>query len=157
MTPTTLGMETSVRNQLFVQEEEFGTEIIKSVSVPTVKLGMEPHALFENHVVVERIGMIQVYNAIVQLASIGMAELVFTVLTVKSLIPQLDHVSVNLALNGTINFALWFKDVKVEQFGIRTLGHANVLLLLSGIICIVWPIHALEVKFGTTSPKLVFV
>lgn len=45
----------------------------------------------------------------------------------------------------------------MEQFGIRTLGLANVLLPLSGIICIVWPIHALEVKFGIISPKLVFV
>lgn len=45
----------------------------------------------------------------------------------------------------------------MEQFGIRTLGLANVLLQLSGIICTVWPIHALEVKFGITSLKLVFV
>lgn len=62
--------------------------------------------MFENHVVVERIGMIQVYNVIAQLASIGMVVLVFTALMVKSLIPQLDRVFVNLALNGTINFAL---------------------------------------------------
>lgn len=98
-------MEISVRNQCCAQEEESGTEIIKSVSVLTVKLGMEPHVLSDNHVVVERIGMIQVYNAIVQLASIGMAALVFTVPMEKSLILLLDHVSVNLALNGIINSA----------------------------------------------------
>lgn len=62
--------------------------------------------MFENHVVVERIGMIQVYNAIVQLVSIGMAALVFTAPMVKSSILQLDHAFANLALNGTINFAL---------------------------------------------------
>lgn len=105
MTSITLGMEISVRNQYCAQEEESGTEIIKSVSVLTVKLGMEPHVLSDNHVVVERIGMIQVYNAIVQLASIGMAALVFTAPMEKSLILLLDHVSVNLALNGTINSA----------------------------------------------------
>ncbi len=106
MTSITLGMEISVRNQCCAQEEEFGTEIIKFASVLTVKLGMEQLVLSENHVVVERIGMIQVYNAIAQLDLIGMAALVFTALMVKSSIPQHDHVSVNLALNGTINFAL---------------------------------------------------
>lgn len=45
----------------------------------------------------------------------------------------------------------------MEQFGIKTLGHVNVLLPLFGIICTAWPIHALEVKFGTISPKLAFV
>lgn len=45
----------------------------------------------------------------------------------------------------------------MEQYGIRILGLVNVLRPLSGTICTVWPIHALEVKFGIISPKLAFV
>ena len=132
------GMEISVNVNKIVLVEEYTIHNIKFVFVLMVKHGMELHVLTSNHVAVENNGMIQVYNAIVQLDSTGMEELVFSVQMVEYGIQLPDHVSVKLVLNGMDNSVLLYKIAKVELSGTKTLGLVNVLQLLSGIMSIVW-------------------
>jgi hypothetical protein len=151
------GMEISVNANKIVLVEEYITHNIKFVSVLMVKHGMELHVLLNNHVAVKNNGMIQVYNASVQLVLTGMVELAFFVQMEKFGILQQDHVFVKLVLNGMDNSVLLYKTVKVELSGIKTLGLVNVLQLLSGITYIVWLILVLEVKYGIMLLKYVFV
>jgi hypothetical protein len=100
------GMEISVNANKIVLVEEYITHNIKFVSVLMVKHGMELHVLLNNHVAVKNNGMIQVYNAIVQLVLTGMVELAFFVQMEKFGILQQDHVFVKLVLNGMDNSVL---------------------------------------------------
>ena len=99
-------MEISVNANKIVLVEEYITHNIKFVSVLMVKHGMELHVLLNNHVAVKNNGMIQVYNAIVQLVLTGMVELAFFVQMEKFGILQQDHVFVKLVLNGMDNSVL---------------------------------------------------
>lgn len=103
--PTLPGTATSARNPSIVQEEESGTRTIKFASAPTARHGMEPLALCEKPAVVEKAGMIPACNAIVHLASTGMAEHAYTAPTEKCGMHLTDPASARLALSGMANFA----------------------------------------------------
>lgn len=147
--PISVGMATSAKETQHAQVEEYTIKNIKSASVLTVKYGMEPTVLLESPAAVENNGMIQVYNVTVQQLSTGMDAAVYFAQTEKfGILPQ-EHAFVKLELNGTINFVLLFKIVRVEQSGIKTPGLANVHPPLSGLTIIVWLILVLVAKFGT--------
>lgn len=129
---------------------ESGTKNIKFACALTANLGMEIHALSDNHAAAGSSGMTQVCNAIVLMDSSGMVEHAFSAQTEKYGMSPAEVASVRLELNGMDSSALLSSNVKEDRSGIKTLGLVSALQQQSGTTCTALPTAAKEVKFGTT-------
>ena len=100
------GTETSAKDNKPAQEAESSTRTTKSVSAPMARPGTEPLVLSKSHAAAENNGMTPAYNATAQPDSTGTAELVFSVQTARSGIPQPETASAKPELSGTTSSAL---------------------------------------------------
>ena len=147
------GMVIIVKKELYVQEIEFIIRMLINAYVRMVNFGMEWVVWFSQIVVVEKFGILHLFSVIAHLHSIGMEEIVSSVLMEKFGINLQANVNVEKELNGMANFVLLFKIVMEEWFGIKILGLVNVLVSWSGMEDSVLLIHAKTVKFGIISEE----
>ena len=143
------GMEISVKNSSFVLATVFSMKLWVSVYVLPINFGMDSNVWFNLTVAVEKYGTKKHSSVIVLIISIGMEQVVCFVWMVKSGTVKRINACVEKERSGMGISVLLFKNVLVEQSGIKILGLVNVHQWLFGTENTVKRIPVLVVSSGT--------